>query len=121
MTGFGHSATDEIVCWSVLIRFCRPWRCATGEPGGSDDVASGFRLVPASPTAFRRPRYLVGTRAAPELEETLLRTLDARESGELEGADFWREIENLRRLEAALAERERRAESRKPGRPKGSK
>lgn len=71
----------------------------------ADEVVEGFRTKPPSPTAFRRPRYLVGMRASPDIDKSMLRTLDALDRGLITQQEAMEEIMNLEAIEDALEQR----------------
>ena len=72
----------------------------------ADEVVEAYRLTPPSPTAFRKPKYLVGTRAKPNVDETMRRTLGALDNGLITPEEAMEELRNLDRIEDALAQRE---------------
>jgi len=75
----------------------------------ADDIIERYRLAPQPVTALPAPRYLVGTRAAPDVTASMAATLDALERGEITELEAGREILNLEAIAEIMEETAQRA------------
>ena len=83
------------------------------EPGKSPEVIANeiikdYRLTPPGPTSFQRPKFLVGSRAQPDIPATMQATIDALDRGEISKEYAAQEIELINAIANSLAEKEKR-------------
>ena len=71
----------------------------------ADNIVARYRVTPPAPNEFAKPRFLVGTRAQPDIQATTQRTLQALDAGEISRTEAAQELRLIDEIAEAVSQR----------------